>query len=185
MQQQHHQPGKTNHRPPLPPPLLILDLNGVLCLSQHKKVAGVKEDARANVKYLYFRPYLEHFLRFCFQKFRVAIWSSNAKHNVTATVEQIIRNREDFQRLKFVWSRMDCELGFNYSSFKNLEYVHRRFGTSPSSVFILDDSPEKIRGRGVFIKVPSYNVPNERDTVLLDMIKQLESNLQVYNMSVH
>ena len=160
------------------PPLIVLDLNGTILLSQHRRVAYSKEDARTNSKYIYFRPHMHEFLRFLFSHFRVAVWTSNESHNATLTVDAAF-TQEQQARLFFVWSRSQCILGPNYTSFKSVARILDTFG--PGSVHaqkltILDDTPSKVCDRMFdqnFLNVLSYDCVDDQDTGLLDAMASL------------
>lgn len=128
-------------------PLLILDLNGVLVLSQHRRAPNnAPVDYRANRKYVYRRPGVADFLDFVFAHFDVAIWTSNQRHNAEATVDGLL-DREQREQLKFLWAREQCTPLPNWRSRKSIHKVREH----PSyrhyrRIFVLDDSPEKIEG---------------------------------------
>ncbi|KAI3996800.1 hypothetical protein MKX01_041100 [Papaver californicum] len=77
--------------------LLVLDLNGLL--------VGVGK--RSCTK----RPYYDDFLKFCFERFHVGVWSSRTKKNVNKVVDFLMGDlKED---LIFCWDQSHCtETGF-------------------------------------------------------------------------
>lgn len=162
-------------------PLVILDLNGNLLISTHKRCAGAaREDARANAKYLYFRPGLREFMAFVQKHFRVAIWTSNMEHNARATVAAIEKYIETPVHLEFLWSRQHCtlvnEASNAYATRKDLDKVFtmmRDDNVCPRNVTIVDDTLAKLTCSSpqpnTYYVVSSYTTPNAADTGLLDV----------------
>uniref|UniRef100_A0ACD5UQB4 Uncharacterized protein n=1 Tax=Avena sativa TaxID=4498 RepID=A0ACD5UQB4_AVESA len=138
--------------------LLILDLNGILAdINTDRDIAHVP-DGRARGKNVFKRPYLDDFLRFCFQNFELGIWSSRMKINVDAVVDILMRdlrrhlvfcwdlskctttevatlenNRKPLvlKELKKLWNKEDPDLPWEQGEF------------SPSNTLLVDDSPYK------------------------------------------
>ncbi|KAI3938174.1 hypothetical protein MKW92_029242 [Papaver armeniacum] len=71
--------------------LLVLDLNGLL--------ADLSNDLgrKARTK----RPYCDEFLKFCFERFHVGVWSSRKKSNVTNVVNFLMGDMKE--NLLFCW----------------------------------------------------------------------------------
>lgn len=141
-------------------PLLILDLNGILCHRIRKEHADLYPhlpyrtavDRIASTPVIP-RPGIVDFLEMLSEHFCLAIWTSakprTAKHLLTALVPESIS-----ARLLFVWSQKHCDCskrvgeGTNDSSStifrKSLEKVWRNFPLwNPSNTLLLDDSPDK------------------------------------------
>ena len=159
-------------------PLIILDINGTLCLSQHKTVPGVQYDAKARTKFIYKRPYLRDFLNFLFNHFRVAVWSSNNPQNAQAAVEALFTLPQQ-RALLFVWGRDKCETtDYDHSSVKNLQKIDYPLG----GVTIIDDTPEKIVGTHFYhnhLAIKPYLQPDETDTGLQNAAKWLIETYRV------
>jgi carboxy-terminal domain RNA polymerase II polypeptide A small phosphatase len=160
-------------------PLLILDLNGTLVLSEHRPYPGVRPHSMARRKYIYFRPNLRRFLQYAFRHFRVAVWSSNSDDNVAATVEQIF-TPEQRDQLVFAWGRSHCETpGEAYGDYKSFKRVDLLVTgslagwaelTEPRRVVIVDDTSDKIvlPLEAALCLIESYVKPNETDKGLMD-----------------
>uniref|UniRef100_A0ACD5UXA1 Uncharacterized protein n=2 Tax=Avena sativa TaxID=4498 RepID=A0ACD5UXA1_AVESA len=138
--------------------LLILDLNGILAdINTDRDIARVA-DGRVRGKNVFKRPYIDDFLRFCFQNFELGIWSSRMKVNVDAVVDILMRdlrrhlvfcwdmskctttqaatlenNRKPLvlKELKKLWNKEDPDLPWEQGEF------------SPSNTLLVDDSPYK------------------------------------------
>jgi len=85
--------------------LLILDLNGVLVHREHiSKLNGVdkSEAIRKDKIFIWKRPNVDEFLRWCSKHFDVAIWSSVKKHNLDPILETL-----DIKPV-FVWDQSRC-----------------------------------------------------------------------------
>ncbi len=159
--------------------LLILDLNGVLVLAQHHRVPNKREDARANKKFVYFRPHLERFLRFCFEHFRVAFWTSCVEHNAHATLRAIL-TEEQMNNVEFWWGRAHCNV--NYRDFSSTKPLDKYFGAQQLRfITMLDDTPEKITGAQFghnYLQVRSFTDPHvQNDGELLRLMSVLSDTL--------
>ena len=143
--------------------LVVLDLNGTILDSTHKRRAGVDQDAMARKKYVYFRPYMHEFLAYLFthEDIDVAVWTSNIRANAEAIVQCAFQPYQ-VQQLKFIMSRSDCELGPNYSSFKHVNKIPERLPDSTyDQILIIDDSvateskivPRNYQG---WLPIPTY-----------------------------
>ncbi|MQL76940.1 hypothetical protein Taro_009333, partial [Colocasia esculenta] len=146
--------------------LLILDINGLLAHTffhdQGVKIPASRlPDVVMGLKYVFKRPFCDDFLRFCFDNFEIAIWSSATRRNVVGAVECVMGAFAD--RLLFIWDQGQCtDTGFKTLEKKDkplfvkqlskvwdedaihnsLPQWHRgRF--SPTNTLLVDDSPYK------------------------------------------
>ena len=138
--------------------LIVLDLNGTILDSTHKKRQGVVPDAKARYKSVYFRPGMREFLDWLFAQpgIDVGIWTSNIGDNARAVVDQAFTSSQK-EALKFILSREHCELGPNHTSFKRAGTLWQR-GYLPENVLIIDDSPEKMvpQGAPYYHQIPEF-----------------------------
>ncbi|XP_074277738.1 uncharacterized protein LOC141601360 [Silene latifolia] len=138
--------------------LLVLDVNGLLADIVSQCPRRFKPDFTLAKKIVFKRPFCDDFLRFCFEKFDVGIWSSRTKKNLTRAVDLLMNNMKD--KLLFCWDGSRC----TNTGFKTLEDKHkplvlkelknlweskanhlpsqRRF-YDESNTILLDDSPYK------------------------------------------
>lgn len=162
---------------------MVLDLNGTILDSTHRRRTGVDHDARARYKYVYFRPGMRDLVRFMARNFTVAVWTSNIRSNALSLVDLAFSKVEQSQLL-FIYSRDECQVGANYSSTKPLERIwneqHHEF--NHMNTFIIDDSAEKITGpfaAQCHIQVPTFeasgNPSTENDRGLYDLIQMLST----------
>ncbi|KAI3980405.1 hypothetical protein MKX01_003944 [Papaver californicum] len=124
--------------------LLVLDLNGLLV------DVGKKSCTK--------RPYCDDFLKFCFERFHVGVWSSRTKKNVNKVVDFLMGDLKE--NLIFCWDQSHCtETGFKVighwykplilKELKKLWNKHEQNlpwekGTfNESNTLLLDDSPYK------------------------------------------
>lgn len=122
--------------------LVILDLNGVLCCTAHKRLYPGGELYRR--KYLWRRPDTAAFLEWLFAHRRVAVWTSCEYQNANALVD-LLFTPEQRAKLLFFWTRAECKLGPNFASYKPLARVWAAFPQyNSSNTRIVDDSPEKM-----------------------------------------
>lgn len=138
--------------------LLVLDVNGLLadivaCYSRQ-----FKPDTTVSAKGVFKRPFCDDFLKFCFLKFNVGIWSSRTRKNVIAVVDFLMKTTK--QHLLFCWDQSHCTTT-GYKTLENMEkplvlkelkYLwdseeencpwEKRFYNETNTV-LLDDSPYK------------------------------------------
>lgn len=157
--------------------LVVLDLNGVLVDSTHKARRGVKYDAKARAKFVYFRPGLHEFLAWLCNHpgIRVGIWTSNIARNADALVS-LLFTEEQRARLAFVFSRDECIVFPDYSSVKPPERIFA-MGFDPKHTIMVDDSPEKIDhpAKDTFYRhIPSFTA-GPRATPVMDPDTDLDT----------
>eukprot|EP00252_Welwitschia_mirabilis_P011068 TRINITY_DN2488_c0_g2_i9.p1 TRINITY_DN2488_c0_g2~~TRINITY_DN2488_c0_g2_i9.p1 ORF type:complete len:308 (-),score=44.42 TRINITY_DN2488_c0_g2_i9:373-1296(-) len=95
--------------------LLIIDLNGLLVDTfregEQRKRPAKPADLKVKRKFVYKRPYCEDFLKYCFENFDVAIWSSAMKPNVDPIVSLVLGDSRN--KLCFCWYQSECtQTGF-------------------------------------------------------------------------
>lgn len=92
-----------------PRPLLIFDLNSTLVFSTHHPEPGMHPDTKLGAgKSVWERPGVRGFLRWAFERFDVAVWSSHMEHNAMPIVQWLF-TPEQRSRLVFIWCRDHCE----------------------------------------------------------------------------
>ncbi|KAF9620485.1 hypothetical protein IFM89_013102 [Coptis chinensis] len=163
--------------------LLILDLNGLLVDIVNNLPSGYKADKRISRKALLRRPFCDDFLKFCFQRFSVGVWSSRTKSNVDSVVDFIMGDMK--HGLVFCWDLSHCtETGFCTieNSQKplvlkqlvklwdkhdlNLPWENGEY--NESNTLLIDDSPYKalLNPPCTAIFPPSYKFQNQNDNSL-------------------
>ncbi|KAK1263878.1 hypothetical protein QJS04_geneDACA008379 [Acorus gramineus] len=124
--------------------LLVLDLNGLLVhtFTRSKKVQipnSRSPDGTIGRKVVFKRPFCDEFLRFCFQRFDVGIWSSAQKFlqdqsDCTNTGMKTIEDRHKplfLKELKKIWDNQSCDLPWSKGRYTS------------SNTLLIDDSPYK------------------------------------------
>jgi hypothetical protein len=139
-------------------PLLILDVNGILChrirypdpnpdvpfRSAAKSVAGTR---------IILRPRISEFLEFLCEHFCLAVWTS-AKAKTARSLLKVIVPPGIRNKLLFVWAQKHCQRQSatddgeaddrNTVFVKSLDKVYNRFPIwNSSNTLLMDDSPEK------------------------------------------
>ncbi|KAK8941348.1 hypothetical protein KSP39_PZI010384 [Platanthera zijinensis] len=138
--------------------LLVLDLNGLLCDIVNDYTAPYRGEKRIGGKPIFKRPFCDDFLKFCFEKFDIGIWSSRRKYNVDSVLEYLMV--EFKHKLLFCWDQSKC----TYTGVRTLVNHHKplvlkelkklwdkeesdlpwqKGEFSPSNTLLLDDSPYK------------------------------------------
>ncbi|CAL9166291.1 uncharacterized protein LOC135671931 [Musa acuminata AAA Group] len=135
--------------------LLVLDLNGLLAditteyHGAHMRVAG---------KSVFKRPFCDDFLKFCFERFHVGVWSSRKSDNVRKVVDYLMGDLK--HKLLFCWGQSKC----TDTGYRTIENIHKplvlkelkklwnkedhdlpweKGEYSPSNTLLVDDSPYK------------------------------------------
>lgn len=162
--------------------LLVLDLNGLLA-DIVSPLADCKADINIGRRAIFKRPFCEEFLKFCFDKFEVGIWSSRKKNNVDRITEFLLGDMK--KRLLFCWDMSYCatttlgslENRHKYVVFKDLNQLWEKHDPrlpwqkgdyNESNTVLLDDSPYKALLNPPYTAIfpQSYSHQNKSDTSL-------------------
>lgn len=123
--------------------LLILDLDETLIYATETSLSR-KADFLVEPYYIYKRPFLDVFLKNCFDWFEVAVWTSSTPSYAIAIVSAIFEKPE---ALSFVWASDRCTVAYDIEWFeyyyrKNIKKVKRK-GYLLESIIAVDDTPQK------------------------------------------
>ncbi|XP_065631126.1 uncharacterized protein LOC112004996 isoform X1 [Quercus suber] len=163
--------------------LLILDINGVLADIVLPAPKNCKPDFKFAGRALFKRPFYQDFLKFCFERFEVGVWSSRAKKNVTRVIDYLMGGVK--RKLLLCWDRSHC----TPTKFKTLEDKHKpvvlkelrkiwekhdpslpwkKGDYNQSNTLLLDDSPYKalLNPPHTAIFPDSFNFQNTDDKSL-------------------
>ncbi|KAI9174547.1 hypothetical protein LWI28_018993 [Acer negundo] len=138
--------------------LLVLDVNGLLADIVSYASHGYKPDIMISKKSVFKRPYCDDFLRFCFERFNVGIWSSRIKKNVEKVIEFLMGDSR--RNLHFIWDAYHCsKTGLNTIENKDKPLVLKELKKlwdklepdlpwekgeyNETNTLLLDDSPYK------------------------------------------
>ena len=172
--------------------LLILDLDETLIHASRTELR-TDFDFKISDYFVYKRPFLAEFLRFCAENFILAVWSSASDDYVAEVVKQIFP--ADIP-LAFVWGRsrctpiispnvdlygyhnMDITTGYEYA--KILKKAKKQ-GFSFEKMLIVDDTPLKVAnayGNAIYPKM--YEGAKDDDELVylaqyLDTLKAVEN----------
>ncbi|XP_042399731.1 uncharacterized protein LOC121989633 isoform X6 [Zingiber officinale] len=136
--------------------LIVLDLNGLLAdinrgnaRTAHKRVGG---------KSVFKRPFCDNFLKFCFERFNVGVWSSRGRNNMDPVVDYLMGDLK--HKLLFCWDQSKC----THTGRGTLDNIHKplflkelnklwnkdepdlpweKGEYSASNTLLIDDSPYK------------------------------------------
>ncbi|MFS7912126.1 putative protein-serine/threonine phosphatase [Helianthus anomalus] len=91
--------------------LLVLDVNGLLVDIVANPDEDYKPDIILGSKSVFKRPFCDEFLKFCFERFNVGVWTSRTRRNI----EQVLKFLAiDTKQLLFCWDQFHCtKTGFN------------------------------------------------------------------------
>ncbi len=137
--------------------LLVLDLDETLIYATERNLER-DFDFVVGPYFVYKRPYLDEFLKFCFENFEIAVWTSSTAIYAAEIIENIFDYKDV---LSFIWSRERCTVSFdeeervNFHEKKILKIKRR--GYDLQSVIVVDDSPEKWRSSyGNLVRVQPF-----------------------------
>ncbi|CAA0384147.1 unnamed protein product [Arabidopsis thaliana] len=162
--------------------LLVLDLNGLLA-DIVTPLKDVPADINIGRRAIFKRPFCDEFLRFCFDKFEVGIWSSRKQNNVVRITEFLLGDLKS--KLLFCWDMSYCattsvgslENRYKYVVFKDLNRIWEKHDPrlpwkmgdyNETNTVLLDDSPYKALLNPPYTAIfpHSYNHQNKTDTSL-------------------
>ncbi|XP_021750347.1 uncharacterized protein LOC110716022 [Chenopodium quinoa] len=134
--------------------LLILDINGILADIVYPPPKGYKADTKIAGRAVFTRPFCSDFLKFCLERFNVAIWSSRSRKIIDRLLNYLIGDMKD--KLIFCWDLSYCTA----SNFRTLENKHKALVFKElRKVWESYDDPDLPWKKGEF---------NESNTLLLD-----------------
>ncbi|KAG8388771.1 hypothetical protein BUALT_Bualt02G0159900 [Buddleja alternifolia] len=138
--------------------LLVLDVNGLLIDICSYVPYDYDWDDIILKKAVFKRPYCDDFLKFCFERFNVGIWSSKTKRNMEPIIDFLLGDGK--RNLLFTWDQSHC----TYTGFNTVEKRHKplllkklkklwdkcepdlpweRGEYNESNTLLIDDSPYK------------------------------------------
>ncbi|XP_076918462.1 uncharacterized protein LOC143578886 [Bidens hawaiensis] len=94
--------------------LLALDVNGLLVdiVPDADADKQHKPDTIISSKAVFKRPFCDEFLKFCFERFRVGVWTSRTRRNITRVLDFLMKDTQ--HQLLFCWDQSHCtETGYN------------------------------------------------------------------------
>lgn len=153
--------------------LLILDIDETL-LHASENPLNLCHDFKTRLYYVYKRPYLDQFLHFCREHFKVAIWTTAGEEFASDIVKNIFP--ADYP-LQFIWSRSRCTQYFSsefmeYRYFKKLKKVKQE-GFKLEQVIMVDDTPSKLkRNYGNLVSIKEF-YGDQEDNELLKLMNYL------------
>lgn len=162
--------------------LLILDLDETLIYATEEKLER-EADFIVGQYFVYKRPFVESFLRFCFENFDVAVWTTATKSYAEEIFKNLLKENEVLQ---FLWTRERCTYEFDEELrepilVKKLAKVRRR-NCKLESVIVVDDSPNVWKSSyGNLVCVSKFK-GDERDDELKLLPIYLEKLLNVSNV---
>jgi len=168
--------------------LLILDLDETLIHGAKDKL-NYEPACVVPWCFLYKRPFVEEFLAFCKEHFKVAIWTTASPEHAEMALGQICESDYPFE---FIWTSNRCtqardrlgmdDYGSGYHWVKDLKKV-KRLGFKLEQTIMVDDTPSMLeRQYGNLIKIKRFKGDLE-DQELLSLMEYLkvlnhESNIR-------
>ncbi len=165
--------------PPPTRPLLVFDLNGVLCERQH--ACKVKADLSDLEKYVHGnnvvweRPGARKFLHAMHETADIAVWSSASQKNVKITL-QMLFPPETNALFKFVWGGEQCRIvGDRFGSAKpqytkDVTHLFCAFPQYERCIIIVDDDVGKATSANMdhYLIVPTWDRQESNRSAVAD-----------------
>ncbi len=154
--------------------LLILDIDETLVHATQKDI-GINHDFETDWYFVYKRPFLHEFLGFCFENFKVAVWTSAGEDFAEVINDKLL---SQYGNLEFLWSNEKCTPRLNPETFetipiKNLDKLKKK-GYTLDQIIMVDDTPEKLlKHYGNLVRVTEFR-GQQQDTELLKLIQYLK-----------
>ncbi|KAD5803111.1 hypothetical protein R6Q59_024680 [Mikania micrantha] len=158
--------------------LLVLPISGFLLHRAHRSRVNTilknrHPDFCAGNFMIYKRPFCEGFLKFCFERFEVGIWSSAMEHNIGEVLTNVMGELKS--KLLFTWDQKHCtKTDFMCLDnkdkpvfLKELDHIWKKYGYSASNTLLITD-PEKalLNPPNTAISLESYDPENKKDNLL-------------------
>jgi len=169
--------------------LLILDIDETLIHGSEQRLQR-EPDHVAPWCFLYKRPHVETFMRFCREHFRVAVWTTATPEHAAFCLEKICDADYPFE---FIWTRERCtqvrdrvgmyDLGIGYHWVKSLSKI-KRHGFSLEQTMMVDDTPSALeRNYGNLIRIDEFKGDPD-DCELLRLMSYLLDLKQEENIRI-
>jgi len=171
--------------------LLILDLDETLIHGAKEKL-NYEPACVAPWCFLYKRPFVEEFLTFCKEHFKVAIWTTASPEHAEMALGQICEPDYPFE---FIWTSNRCtqardrigmdDYGSGYHWVKDLKKV-KRLGFNLEQTIMVDDTPSMLeRQYGNLVPIKRFK-GDQNDSELLKLMGYLlklsgEQNIRAVN----
>uniref|UniRef100_A0A5B7BKL6 Mitochondrial import inner membrane translocase subunit TIM50 n=1 Tax=Davidia involucrata TaxID=16924 RepID=A0A5B7BKL6_DAVIN len=133
--------------------LLILDVNGLLADIVSPPPKECKAEINIASRAIFKRPFCCDFLKFCFERFDVGIWSSRTKKIIDRVVDYLLGDMK--HKLLFCWDLSHC----TETCFRTLENRHKPLVFKELRKIWENNDPNLLWKKGDF---------NESNSLLLD-----------------
>jgi RNA polymerase II subunit A small phosphatase-like protein len=146
--------------------LLVLDLDETLVFASETELDRSPDLSVAGY-HVYKRPYLDTFLAFAFDNFRVGVWTSSGRLYAEPLVAQLMAGRH----VEFVWSSIRCSIARDWdtgghTTQKRLAKL-KKLGFKLSEMIGVDDTPSKyVKNYGNLVQVGEWTGTPEDDELI-------------------
>ncbi|KAD5803112.1 hypothetical protein E3N88_14472 [Mikania micrantha] len=158
--------------------LLVLPIGGFLVHRAHRRRPNTiprnrKPDFCSGNFMIYKRPFCERFLKFCFERFEVGIWSSAKEHNIDGVLTKVMGELKS--KLLFTWDQKHCtKTDFMCLDnkekpvfLKELDHIWKEYGYSASNTLLITDPVKALLNPpNTAISLETYDPENKEDDFL-------------------
>jgi len=155
--------------------LVVFDLDETLVHATEEPL-NCAHSFEVSPYFVYVRPFAEDLIRFCAQRFDIAVWSSSSEKYVEVITANLFGHAFP---TKFSWAVNKCVQKVDprtncYVYIKDLRRVQKH-GYTVEEILMIDDSPEKSqRQPGRRLHIAPFT-GNQGDRELLGVIDKLEA----------
>ncbi|MDZ7721559.1 MAG: HAD family hydrolase [candidate division KSB1 bacterium] len=162
--------------------LLVLDIDETLVHAREIPLDR-EADFKTSLYHVYKRPYVDEFLQYCREHFKVSIWTTGGSDYARQVVEALFGG--DYP-LEFLWASERCTRKYDAERqqpyvIKNLHKLRKK-GYRLEQVIMVDDTPGKLeKNYGNLVAVTEWTGdPGDRE--LLHLIQYLRVLKDVENI---
>lgn len=158
-------------------PLIVLDINGMLCIKLEKRTPGSVRCPSYDVK---LRPYVTEFLHHMYTYYKVAFFSSTTEKNAIPICNALLTEEQRNNTL-FFWFRDKTRTDPESNDHSTIKLVHDiREIYDYAKILIIDDSATKLRfNHASEVLVCDTYERNDDDTHLLDLITMIDAQIEL------
>ena len=160
-----------------------MDVNGLLLKRvPHSSKIGGCETYQVGIHMVYMRPKVREFLHFVTTRFRCAIWSSVARHNLMSLLQILFKESSlSKDSFCFIYDQSKClAIPYSHPDKPHVKLLTKLISSIevPLDIYntlLIDDTPEKalFNMTGTCISPPPYDASSDYDMLVSKLIPYL------------